>query len=768
MVRTVSPLFVFVCFLFGLVWACADGGDRIDELEVPELDATDPVEYVNPFIGTGGHYFGYGSTFAGACLPHGLAKPGPDTTTPTGAAEFHHFSGYHHDDDMVLGFSNFHISGTGASDYGTFMLMPTSGFDENRATESGLLSVVDKASEQAEPGYYSIRTIDHDIFVELTATEHVAMHRYTFPTDEPAPTVVLDVSHGIVGNEVTEASIEVTADGAEFSGGLLYHGSLTGRSGGVRLFFCARPSVPPTSWTLWQDGQFLDGALEAMGSDVGAGVLFAEAGAVTWRIGVSAVDVAGARNNLDEEVGEQGFDAIREQASQVWSESLSKVRVAGGSQDERIMFYTALYHSKLTPTLFSDVDGRYMGFDKQVHVAEGFRYYTDFSIWDTYRTAHPLFILTDPGRQRDMLHSLLAMKEQGGYLPKWPAGTGYTGCMIGTPADLVFAGSYLKGITDFDVEVAFAAVVENATTAQPKSGRDNVESYMSLGYVASDVQDGSVARTMEFAAADGAIAEWATALGRSTEAQAFAQRAENYKLLYDEETGFFRGRNTDGAWNEPASEFKELNWDHPNYTEGTAWQYLWLAPQDAAGLIELMGGSESFLNKLEAFFSTPEPEDPLNEFLPKRYYWHGNEPDIHAAYLFNDAGRPDRAQHWLRHIIETRYGTGPDGLPGNDDCGTLSAWYVFSASGFYPNAGHSQYWIGSPLFERVVFSLAGDVEFEIRSLGADEETLYVHGATLDGQALAAPFFDHAQIAAGGLMEFSMSTEPSATWNLPSE
>ena len=502
--------------------------------------------------------------------------------------------------------------------------------------------------------------------------------------------------------------------------------------------------------------------------DLSAGVSFGAVSDLTWRIGLSAVDVEGARANLAAEVGEQDFDAIRSQASQRWSQTLSKVRLAGGSPEQRSIFYTALYHSQLTPTLFSDLDGRYTGFDKQIHQAQGFRYYTDFSLWDTYRTTHPLFVLIDPQAQRDMLTSLLAMKEQGGFLPKWPAGTGYTGCMIGTPADLVFADSYLKGITDFNVEAAFAAVVENATTAQAQVGRAGVESYLALGYVPSDEHGGSVSRTQEFAVADGAIAEWATALGREPEAQAFALRAQSYKNLYDPETGFFRGRRADGGWSEPAQNFEELDWDHPDTTEGTAWQYLWLAPQDVEGLMELMGGRTAFAERLEAFFATPEPEDPLAEFLPKRYYWHGNEPDIHAAYLFNDAGRPDRAQYWLRHIMATRYGVGPDGLSGNDDCGTLSAWYVFSASGFYPNAGHSRYWIGSPLFERVVFSLEGGGEFEVRALGAGPERLHVEGARLDGRSLTEPFFEHGQIAQGALLELDMSVDAQADWSLPNE
>ncbi|MBN2494706.1 MAG: GH92 family glycosyl hydrolase [Deltaproteobacteria bacterium] len=745
--------------LSSMLAACGPAADGDDGL-IP-LDPAPPADYVDTAIGTGGHYFGYGSAFAGACAPFGMAKPGPDTTTVYGAAEFHHFSGYHAEDDLIEGFSSVHISGTGASDYGALLLMPSCGFDASKTTESGYRAAFLKREEQTRPGYYRVRLADSGIVAELTASARCAVHRYTYAAAEIEPAVVLDLSHAIPGCEVSEARLEVSEDGSEWTGHLRYHGSLTGRSGGVVLYFAAR-TPRPASWQLWQERELAPGARSAAGRDLGAGIVFpAGSESIEIQLGLSYVDAEGARANLEAEIGSAGFDEVRARAEADWDELLGRVRIAGGTASERKRFYTALYHACLTPTTFSDADGRYTGFDLQVHEAHDFVYYTDFSMWDTYRCLHPLLVLLAPERQRDMLRSLLAMLADGGDLPKWPAGTGYTGCMIGTPADVVFADSFLKGVQDFDVETALDAVIRHATEPAEHAGRAGVARYLELGYVPADEVGGAAARTLEFGVADAAIAAWLDAMGRGEQADAFRQRARGYRWLYDPEVGFLRGRNADGTWStEPGEDaFNPLDWQ-PYYTEGSAWQYLWLAPQDPQGLAELLGGAQAAADKLETFFSTPEPESDLSEFLPDVYYWHGNEPDLHAAYLFVDFGRPDRAQAWLRHVMETRYGDGPDGLDGNDDCGTLSAWYVFSASGLYPNAGQVEYWIGSPLFERVVFDLGAGLELEIRALGASEARKYVRSASLDGQALEGARIDHAALRSGRILELDMSAEPS--------
>jgi predicted alpha-1,2-mannosidase len=727
------------------------------------VDPTPQVDLVNPFIGSGGRYWEAGSVYPGATVPFGMAKPGPDTTPKrTGGAElYHHYSGYHYDDEYITGFSQVHISGTGGADYGALLFMPTVGFDHDKTRESNYRSHFTKESEEATPGFYGVTLADHSIRVELTATERCAYHRYTYPSDTADGFVIVDLSHTIVDCEVSEAHLDIAPASSEISGWLHYHGALTGRSGGVKLYFSAVLDQEPTGWTVWRDGQLLPGEITAEGEDVGAAFKVTTDDPVEVRVGISYVDVAGARKNLLAELTDTDFDKVREEARQAWVKMLDLVAVEGGTKDERIKLYSGIYHAMLHPTLFSDSDGRYTGFDKQVHTAGDFHYYTDFSMWDTYRTVHPLYNLIIPARHRDMVTSLIKMYEEGGSLPKWPAGTGYTGGMIGTPADIVISEAYLKGITDFDVETAFAAMKEHATGPVADAERGGVEYYMSLGYVPADRESKASAKTQEFCIADAAIAALARELNKTQDAEDFGARSMNYKKLWDPNTQFIRGKNEDGSWAEPDEEFNPLDWAADYFAEGDAWQYTWLAPHDPAGLIELFGSPEAMTDKLEAFFATPEPDKGVpQEFLPRYYYWHGNEPDIHAAYLFSDAGRPDRTQVWVRNVLDTYYGTGADGLAGNDDLGTLSAWYVFSASGFYPVAGQVRYWIGSPVFERIVFSMGEGKIFEVRARNVSAENLYIQSARLNGSTLDNPWFSHTDISDGGELELTMGPEPS--------
>lgn len=748
--KTIAPVILAL-----LLAACGE--------DSPPVDDTPPVDLVNPFIGSGGHYWEFASVFPGATRPFGMAKPGPDTCPSFDPCfEFHHFGGYHYDDDQIHGFSQVHISGTGGVDYGALLLMPTVGFDAEKTTESKYLSTFSKENEAASPGYYSVRLDDHGILAELTASDRCACHRYTYPSGAADAYVIVDVSHAIVTCEVSAAHLDVDAAAGEISGWLHYHGSLTGRSGGFRLYFSAVFDQTLVDWTAWRDMELLEEATTAEGVDVGVAVAVDTTDPVEVQIGLSYVDVEGARKNRQAELEGQDFDSVHAAARQAWVEALDLVTIKGGTREERIKFYSALYHAMLHPTLFCDVDGRYTGFDKRVHTADGFLYYTDFSMWDTYRNVHSLFDLIIPGRQRDMVISLIRMYEQGGSLPKWPAATGYTGCMIGTPADIVISETYQKGITDFDVETAYAAMKEHATGPVPHAGRSGIEHYLTLGYVPADQVGGSVSRTQEFCIADAAIAALARALGKTRDAADFSARSQNYRNHWDPNTGFMRGKNQDGSWVEPDEEFDPLDWNLDYYTEGDAWQYLWLAPHDPQGLLDLFGSADAMGDKLEAFFATPEP-DPGGlppEWIPPRYYWHGNEPDIHAAYLFNEVGRPDRAQHWVRHILETRYHAEAAGIPGNDDLGTMSAWYVFSSSGFYPVAGLAHYYIGSPLFEEITFQLGGGKTLVVKAKNADEENKYIQSAGLNGQPLDTPRFDHRDIKDGGVLELRLGAKPS--------
>ncbi len=727
------------------------------------VDQTPPVELVNTFIGSGGTYWNFGSVFPGANRPFGMAKPGPDTCPSFDPCfEFHHFGGYHYDDDLIHGFSQVHISGTGGVDYGALLFMPTRGFDDQKTGDSKYLSAFQKESEQASPGYYSVVLDDHDIEVELTASDHCAFHRYVFQPGAADGYVIVNLSHALVTCSVSDAHLNIDAAAREISGSLLYDGRLTGRSGGLRLFFSAVFNQPLSHWTVWRDGELLTDQISAEGTDLGVAVAVDTAEPVEAQIGLSYVDVEGARKNRRAELDGKDFDSVRAEARKAWEDKLALVSIEGGTHDERIKFYSALYHAMLHPTLFSDTDGRYTGLDKQVHTAGGFLYYTDFSMWDTYRNLHSLFDLIIPDRQRDMLVSLVKMSEEGGSLPKWPAGTSYTGCMIGTPADVIISESYQKGITDFDVHSAYAAMVEHASGPVQNAGRGGIEYYLTLGYVPADKIGGSVSHTQEFCIADAAIGALAELLGKTQDAADFGARSKNYKNHWDPNTQFMRGKNEDGSWVESDEDFEPLDWGAEYFTEGDAWQYLWLAPHDPQGLVELFGSADAMGDKLEEFFSTPEPDTGgiPPEYVPPRYYWQGNEPDIHAAYLFNEVGRPDRTQHWVRHILETRYHAQAAGIPGNDDLGTMSSWYVFSSSGFYPIAGQTLYYIGSPLFTKTTYQLGNGATLVVKARGADAKNKYIQSARLNGKSLDVPWFYHQDIKDGAVLELKMGPQPS--------
>ena len=739
--------------------ACSglDGGDGKDG----GWQTQPAVQLVDPFIGTGGKYFHFGSTVVGASMPFSLAKPGPDTTGENGAAVFHHYSGYHFDDEIIEGFSQVHISGTGSVDYGALLIMPTVEFGSDKITEKGYRSYFRKDTEDASVGYYKVTLEDPNVTAEVTASTRCSMYRFSYDKSRPSPALIVDLSHALVACEVLDAHFDVSPKKDGLTGWIHYSGEMTGRSGGFKLFFDLRLEHAATGWTAWSGAQLEEGKLSDSGPDIGLAFELDDVSKpLLVKIGLSYVDLKGASANLDAEIPGWDFDQVHQKAVDEWASELGRVDIEGGTTDERVMFYTALYHSMLHPTIESDVDGRYTGFDHEIHHADGWTYYTDFSMWDTYRCTHSLYTLLFPNRHGDMLRSLLAMSEQGGSLPKWPIGTGYGGSMLGTPADVILAEAFLKGVVGPDWDEAYRAVVSDATEPQPHAGRYGVEKYLELGYVPEDEVNHSAARTLEFGVADAAIARWAKVIGKTADAEAFLARSKGYKKLWDPESQFFRGKNSDGTWVEGDGPFNPLDWNAEYYVEGTAWQYLWLVPQDVAGLVDLFANRDDAADKLEEFFATPEPDDPLKEFLPNIYYWQGNEPDIHAAYLFDEMGRPHRTQYWVRNILGKEYAAQPAGLPGNDDLGTMSAWFVWSAAGLYPNAGQTYYWIASPLFRRVTFHLSPGVDLDIEAPGASHENLYVQSLDFNGRNVDGFILEHEDIIHGGTLEFQMGDSPS--------
>ncbi len=723
----------------------------------------DLVGLADPFIGSGGLWFHAGSDSPAAATPFGLVKLGPDTTQAGGAAGANHCSGYHADDPLVLGFSHVRLQGTGIPDAGHVRFAPARGaMNAARTAPPGYRATLDRPSETAAPGFYGVRLVEPDVTVELSATPRTGAHRYTWgPGAADTPLLLVDLGRGAAGALATDAAVTVDAHAREVRGFTDLAGQF---SGGAKVWFVARFDLPFAEAGTWSDGVYST-ELDVSGPTVGAWLRFAaDVTSVQARVGMSFVDAAGARANLEAEHPAWGLDEVRAAARELWRAELAPLRLWGGSPAQQVKLATALYHVLQMPDLFTDADGRYRGLDGAIHAAVGFTYHTNFSLWDTWRTVHPLFTWLFPSRQLDFVQSLLAMADHAGALPRWPLWTRETNCMIGSHADVVLADSYVRGLRGFDAEEAWAAAV--AIAEHPTAPGSQVEGrgravldYVSLGYVAADRDDAATSRTLEYAAEDAGLANLALALGKTADAARFAARAQSYRNVFEPTTRFFRGRDADGAWAEP---FDEADW-HPYYTEGNARQYRWLVPHDGPGLIDLLGGPQAAVADLEAFLQggLDEWEAYTRLGLPAPvWYWQGNEPDLHAAYLFHDAGRSDLAERWVRTIADTMYGTGRDGLAGNDDAGTLSAWYVFAALGLYPVAGSDRYWLGSPMLTRAELALpAGTLVIEAPA--ASPENVYVTAVTLDGQPLAGPYVTHGQLTGEHTLRFELAAAPAS-------
>ena len=715
--------------------------------------ATPLTQWVNAFVGTGGLGFGYASCAPAAQRPYGMVRPGPDTTLPDGAAPINHFSGYYHDDTMIQGFSMTRAEGIGTHDYGTIGLMPVDGMTAARTAQDGYRAFFDKTTERAEPGYYAVTLQDPAIAVEVTATDRVGLLRASFPAGT-TPTWLLDLGHVVPSVSITDGAVTITPASREAEGFVHLLGSYSGRYDGMDVFFVARFDQDLLSSGVWQGGAFTDGGLSATGAASGVYASFdPSAGPVSVAIGLSYVDVAHARMNLDAEAATVDFDAARTAASQAWEEALSRVEVEGRRELDFRLFYTALYHALSMPTLFSDVDGSYRGLDHAVHVATGFRYYTDLSLWDTFRSLHPLVTLLYPEYQRDFNRSLVAMAEDGGYMPRWPLGAGYTGGMVGESAAIVLADSWLMGERDFDLRAAYDALRRTAMAPTPAGapfgGRGGIEAYIELGWVPMDEVGGSASVTLEYAYDDFAMAQLADALGEDADGAMFRVRAGNWQNLWDSESQFLVGRARDGSF---ARGFRDTT-GQDFYVEGNAWQYVWYAPHDLDGLATVMGGREAMLDRLETFFqNTTRRPDPI---LPNNYYWHGNEPDIHAPWIFSALGRPEASARWTRWVMDTLYHDNPEGLPGNDDSGTLSAWYVFGALGFFPIAATPDYLMGSPRFTKSTLHLpSGDVVIDAPD--SAESAPFVNAASLDDAPLTEAHFPRSAFFHASRLQLEMS------------
>jgi predicted alpha-1,2-mannosidase len=727
-------------------------------LAVAVCSAKSPVDYVNPMIGTDAH----GHVYPGATVPFGMVQLSPDTRDGTWDGA----SGYHYSDTSILGFSMNHLTGTGVPDLGNIMLIPTVG--ELKLTPGdqpgdGYRARFSHKDETARPGYYSVYLPDYQVKVELTATARAGISRYTFPATDAAH-VVLDLQHG-VGNNVTEAQLTIendhTASGYRRSDGW---------GGGKVYYFVMEFSKPFTSSGVAQADKDVSGNQTTGKETKGHFDFKTTAGEkILVRVGISTVSVEGARKNLHAEINNWDFDAVAKAASKQWEKALSVINVKAPDKNLEQTFYTALYHTLLAPTLLSDVDGRFRGPDGNVHQAKGYDYYTELSLWDTFRAENPLLTLTQPQRVNDFVNTMLEHFTLFGQntLPVWPEGGKETWCMIGNHAIPVITDAYLKGFRDWNAEEAL-----NDMIASTDKNREQLQDYRERGFIPTANGRQSVSKVLEYAYDDSCIARFAQALGKDDIAEKYFARSQNWTNVFDPSTGFMRGRNADGSWVTPFGEKEQNSINFNEYTEANAWQYNFFVLQNIPGLIAKLGGDDKFVARLDEMFDTKETIPNL-AMIPDvtgviGMYSHGNEPDHHVAYLYNYAGQPWKTQARVRQVANTLYTNTPDGICGNDDCGQTSAWYVFTALGFYPvDPVSGKYILGSPLVGKAIIKLDSKYyqgrSFTVVAKHNSAKNMYVQSATLNGKPYTRSWISQAEIAAGGKLVLVMGPNPNTAF-----
>lgn len=721
----------------------------------------DYAAYVNPFVGTGGH----GHTYPGAVVPNGMIQPSPDTRI----YQWDACSGYYYGDTTINGFSHTHLSGTGCGDYGDVLLMPTVGPQELRpmgsqSQQMAYCSPFSHTNETAEPGYYSVYLDRYGVKAELTATPRAALHRYTFPASAEAG-FILDFDYSLQRQRNSDMVLEVVSD-TEIRGWKKTRGWALDQ----HLGFYAKFSKPFTctlvtdSARLDADGPLLPVAKALLRFDTSEGEQ------VMVKVGISAVDMDGARRNVEAELPGWDFDGVRQAARQAWNKYLSAVDVETADSDRRAIFYTALYHTGMQPNLFTDADGRYRGMDLKVHQGDvRDPQYTVFSLWDTFRAFHPLMTLIQPDLNQAFIRSLIRKHREGGILPMWELAGNYTCTMIGYHAVPVIVDAYMKGQRDFDVREAFRACLR---TAEYDTAGVKYKALMmppakywknKIGYVPCDKDNEAVAKALEYAYDDWCIARLAEALGEKDSQARYEEFAKAYRHYFDPSTRFMRGKDSDGNWRTPFSP-RASNHRNDDYCEGTAWQWTWFVPHDVDGLVALMGGREAFIGKLDSLFTADSSLEgelvsaDISGLIGQ--YAHGNEPSHHITHLYNYVGQPWRTQELVDQVLRTLYSNDPDGLSGNEDCGQMSAWYLLNAMGFYQVCpGDPTYSIGRPLFDKVTLRLGNGKTFTIIARGNSPECKYVQRMTLNGKRLRTPFFSHEAIAGGGTLELTMGSRP---------
>ena len=690
--------------------------------------SADPVDYVNPFIGTGFH----GHTYPGATTPFGMVQLSPDTRSGNWDA----CAGYHYSDTTIDGFSHTHLSGTGCADLADILFHPTTReiviHDGECVLQPYFFSHDD---ERASCGYYAVTLPDVNIGVELTAAPRTGVHRYTFTGKGPRQ-VIVDLLHTVTEEKIDLCELRRTAPG-ELAGMRRTQGWVPDQY----VFFAARFSEPFADVQLLGDKQ----AVLTFAPDVRT---------LTIAVGLSSVSVENARMNSLAEVPELDFDAVHARAVGQWRKALGDIVVEGGSRDEMTNFYTAQYHTKLTPNLMSDVNGEYRRHDQTVaRMPEGESYYSTFSLWDTFRAWNPLQTLVDTALVNDMIRSMLDMYDSTGELPIWPLASGETGTMIGYHAVSVIADAYLKGIRGYDADKALEAMIRSSNIN--KKGSDY---YTAQGYIPSNIKRESVSCTLEYAYDDWAIARMAQAMGRDDIFGEYARRALNYVNVFDGSTCFFRGRQSDGNWSAPFEEFATGR----DYTEATPWHYRFFVPHDVNGLIQLFGSREAFIREMDRLFTLESDEmqlDVSDVTGLMGQYAHGNEPSHHMAYLYNYVGQPWKTQELTRRLLHEMYAPTPEGIIGNEDCGQMSAWYVFSSLGFYPVCpGSNEFALTAPQFPKAVVRLANGRTLTVTA-DNPRRSVYIASVTLDGKPIDRNYITYDELMQGGELHFALRPRP---------
>ena len=735
-------LFVSVLVALFALGACTSSQSSSEKVDYTQL--------VNPFIGTDFT----GNTYPGAQAPFGMVQLSPDN----GLAGWDRISGYFYPDSTIAGFSHTHLSCTGAGDLYDVLFMPVTLPYKEAQGELGIHSKFSHQDEEASAGYYRVKLQDYNINVELTATPRCGVQRYTFPKAESM--VILNLKKAMNWDFTMDSQIEIV-DSCNIRG---YRFS-EGWARGQKLYFATRFSRPFKSVEMDEAEIKLKG--EKVGTSKIARFMFdtEEGDQITIVTALSGVSVEGAVKNLDAEAPHNEFDKYLADAKADWNKQLQRIEVTGGNDDDRVNFYTALYHSMIAPTIYSDVDGKYYGPDKQVHQADGWVNYSTFSLWDTFRAAHPLFTYTEPERVGDMVQSFIAFYEQNGRLPVWNFWGSETDMMIGYHAVPVIVDAYLKGIGDFDAEKALEACVATANIDEYRG----IGSYKTKGYVPYNVEDKynaenwSLSRTLEYAFDDFCIAEMAKKMGKTELANEFYKRSQNYRNVFNPATGFMQPIDDKGVF--------QPNFNPDEYTahicESNAWHYFWSVQHDIKGLVSLTGGQDKFAAKLDSMFTyIPAGNEELPIFSTGMIgqYAHGNEPSHHVIYLYNKVRQPWKAQKYVAQVMHDLYFNAPAGLCGNEDCGQMSAWYVFSAMGFYPvNPVSGEYEIGSPLFPEMRLNLGNGKIFTVLAPNVSRENIYIQSVKVNGQPYDKSYITHQQIMDGATIEFVMGNQPGEIW-----